>query len=212
MRIKELITGMTVVLFFISFPLFSKGVAEEPVQPAPQEVQTPEVAPADSSADVTDAYEDIKNDFLNQGFSVAKEILPLVDFELKNLDDQRVKLSDFNGKVVMLNFWASWCGPCKAEMPSMEELYKEYRESGFEIVAVNLQESKATVEKFRDDYGLTFPILLDQVGSAGAIYGARSIPTSYFIDRNGNVISMTVGTREWATAEFRSLLEKLLAL
>jgi len=154
--------------------------------------------------------ESINQDFLNLGFSIARETLPSINFTLKNLSDESVDLEDYRGKVVFLNFWATWCGPCKYEIPSMQELYDVYKDDGLEIVAVNLAERKSTVAKFVDEYEMTFPVLLDERSSVGSIYGARSIPTSYIIDRNGNILSMFVGAREWDTPEIYDLFEKVL--
>ncbi len=93
----------------------------------------------------------------------------------------------------------------------MQMLYDSYKEEGLEIVAVNLAERKNTVAGFVQEYGMTFPVLLDSASQAGAIYGARSIPTSYIIDREGNILGMFVGAREWDTPEVNALFEKLLA-
>ena len=140
-----------------------------------------------------------------------KEGTEIVDFELQDLSGSSRRLSDFNGKVVFLNFWATWCGPCRFEMPSMERLYRSLKPKGLEIVAVNLQEDRKSVQRFVDEYGLSFPVLLDTAGRIGAAYGARSIPTTYVVDRDGFVIAGTIGTREWDTEDYIRFFEKLLA-
>ncbi|MBA7581030.1 Thiol-disulfide oxidoreductase ResA [subsurface metagenome] len=112
---------------------------------------------------------------------------------------------------MLLNFWATWCGPCRFEMPSMEKLYQRLNAKGLEILAVNLQEDRSSVEQFVDEYGLSFPVLLDTTGRIGATYGARSIPTTYIVDREGFVIAGTIGTRELDTEEYIRFFEKLLA-
>jgi thiol-disulfide isomerase/thioredoxin len=144
------------------------------------------------------------------GLQPLKEGTRLVDFELKDLVGSSRKLSDFTGKVVFLNFWASWCGPCRAEMPSMQALYQKLKGKGLEIVAVNLQEDAAAVQRFVKAQGLSFPVLLDSSGRVGATYGARSIPTTYIIDRQGFVIAGTLGSREWNTPEYVSFFSELL--
>ncbi len=149
-------------------------------------------------------------DFTAIGLQPLKEGTKLVDFELKDLSGKYVSLSDFKGKVVFLNFWATWCGPCRIEMPSMQEVYTLLKHRGFEIVAVNLQESEKTVQKFVDELGLTFTILLDSNGRVGSMYGARSIPTTYIIDREGNVVAGTLGTREWNTQSYIYFFKRLL--
>ena len=145
------------------------------------------------------------------GLQPLKEGTEAVEFELESLAGGMQKLSAYKGKVVFLNFWATWCGPCRFEMPSMQELYTRYKDDGLEIVAVNLQEDKKSVQKFVDEMGLSFTVLLDKNGRVGAMYGARSIPTSYIIDRNGYVIAGTIGTREWNTSKYFNFFERLLA-
>ena len=151
------------------------------------------------------------DELLRIGLQPLKEGTEIVDFELQDLTGATRRLSDFRGKVVFLNFWATWCGPCRFEMPSMEKLYQRLNAKGLEIVAVNLQEDRSSVQRFVDEYGLSFHILLDTSGRIGATYGARSIPTTYIVDREGFVIAGTIGTREWDTEENIRFFEKLLA-
>ena len=150
-------------------------------------------------------------EFRQLGLQPPRERLEIVDFELQDLSGETRRLSDFKGKVVFLNFWATWCGPCRFEMPSMETLYRRFKGSGLEIVAVNLQEDRGSVQRFVDEQGLSFHVLLDTTGRIGATYGARSIPTTYIIDRDGFVRAGTVGAREWDTEEYVRFFEKLLA-
>ena len=98
------------------------------------------------------------------------------DFELEFLDGERRTLSSFRGDVVFLNFWATWCPPCREEMPSMQALHERLGESGLSILAVNLQEPKTSVQKFIDEYELSFYVPLDIDGREGVNYGVRSIP------------------------------------
>lgn len=119
------------------------------------------------------------------------------DFTLTTLEGDEVTLSELRGKKVVLNFWATWCPPCKAEMPHMQNYYEEYaKDENVEILAVNLtaverdilEENKiATVETFRDSYELTFPVLLDKENIADKIYQVITIPTTYFIDTDGYI-------------------------
>lgn len=115
------------------------------------------------------------------------------DFELQDLQGKQVKLSDFRGKAVLLNFWATWCGPCKVEMPWFVELQKQYGPQGLEIVGVALDDSgKDTIAKYAKEMGVNYTILQgkDDVGDA---YGAIGLPTSYFIDRDGKIIDSASG-------------------
>lgn len=118
------------------------------------------------------------------------------DFELTTLAGEPIRLSELQGKKVILNFWATWCPPCKAEMPHMQNFYEDYAETeNVEIVAVNLTsgDREASVEEFVKDYGLTFPIPMDVEGEVGQKFQAVTIPTSYIIDTNGMIQHKIVG-------------------
>lgn len=125
------------------------------------------------------------------------------DFELKTLEGETAKLSDYRGKKVILNFWTTWCPPCRAEMPHMQDYYeKQAKEDNVEILAVNLTTADHGMEKvtsFVSEYGLAFPILLDAEGDMGAVYQAVTIPTSYILDTEGRVQSKFVGPMDQAT-------------
>jgi len=116
------------------------------------------------------------------------------DFTLKDLAGQSVSLSGLRGKKVMLNFWATWCGPCRIEIPSMVKLYDEFHSRGFEILAVNLREDTAKVSQFAREYDIRFPILLDQGGVVSSNYFVHGIPTSVFVDDAGVIQNVHVGT------------------
>ena len=110
-----------------------------------------------------------------------------------NQDKTKVKLSDFRGKAVLLNFWATFCGPCKVEMPWLVELQKQYGPQGFEIVGVALDDSgKETIEKFAKEMGVNYTILQGQ-DAVGDAYGAVGLPATYYIDRNGKIIDSALG-------------------
>ena len=118
------------------------------------------------------------------------------DFTLTTLDGKEVKLSDLKGKKVVLNFWATWCPPCKAEMPHMQNYYEDFaKDENVEIIAVNLTsgDKEESVQDFVQDYGLTFPIPLDVEGNVGGTYQAITIPTSYMIDTKGRIQNKIVG-------------------
>ncbi|MGD6848885.1 peroxiredoxin [Rossellomorea aquimaris] len=119
------------------------------------------------------------------------------DFELTTLDGKAVKLSDYQGKKVILNFWATWCPPCKAEMPHMQSYYEENAEKeNVEILAVNLtsmDDGEKAVQEFIDGYELTFPIPMDEKGEIGDEYRAFTIPTTYMIDTKGIIQHKIVG-------------------
>lgn len=152
----------------------------------------------------------LQNLFAKAGFQLPQKDLASIDFKLKDLTGKTVSLESFRGSVVFLNFWATWCPPCKAELPSMQRLYEKYKGKGLVILGVDLQEGENQVKDFVKKYGLTYPILLDSNGQVGQVYGARSIPTSYIIDRKGFILARTIGGREWDKQEIFDLFEELL--
>jgi peroxiredoxin len=132
------------------------------------------------------------------------------DFTLENLEGKKVSLKDYRGKVVFLNFWATWCPPCRLEMPSMNRLYNEYKDKGLVILAINLRENADRARTYRDQEELDFPILLDRNGEVGLMFGVRSIPATYLIDRTGTVIGGALGPRDWAGRDAFKLIDHLL--
>jgi len=132
------------------------------------------------------------------------------DFSLSLLEGETRSLSSFKGKVIFLNFWATWCGPCRVEMPSMESLYKKFNDKGLEILAVNCAEDKAAVSSFMKNEGFTFPVLLDLDGRVSINYGIQSIPTTFLIDRGGMIILRLVGSIDWNNPKIHAAIESLL--
>lgn len=134
------------------------------------------------------------------------------DFTLSGPDGKPVTLSSLRGKVVLLNFWATWCPPCREEMPSMETLYQAFKgRSDFVMLAVSSQETKATVDQFLKKTPYNFPILLDTRGEVSSMYSVSAIPTTYLIDARGIVIAGKVGGHDWSTQAVARELGSLLA-
>jgi len=130
------------------------------------------------------------------------------DFSLTDLDGNTVSLSDYRGqKNVYINFWASWCGPCKLEMPDIEEIHREYEDKDLVVLTVNVGESQNVVEKYINSNGFSFPVLLDPEMAVSKLYKVNSIPVSIFIDKEGKIINQRVGllTKE----QMLSYIEKL---
>ncbi|WP_243290109.1 thiol-disulfide oxidoreductase ResA [Bacillus sp. FJAT-47783] len=134
---------------------------------------------------------------LYANFIVSKEKVQVgskaPDFVLNDLQGDSYKLSDFAGKGVFINFWGTWCEPCKREMPYMERQYKHYKNEGVEILAINVGESKIAVENFANQHGLTFPIVLDKKMEVLNAYGVDPLPTTFLIDKNGKVVKIITG-------------------
>jgi thiol-disulfide isomerase/thioredoxin len=127
---------------------------------------------------------------------------PAPELELTDLAGRPVSLRDLRGSVALVNLWATWCPPCKAEMPTLQSFYEKYRDEGFVIVAINDGEPPELVEPFVRDYGLTFPVWLDEEYKSEKAFNTISLPSSYVIDRQGTVRLM------WIGAITRKVLEK----
>lgn len=154
-----------------------------------------------------DAREDLFKRLGVERFSPPR---PAHDFGLPTPDGTLLRLGDFRGKVVFLDFWASWCPACREEMAGMERLYREFKDRGFVILAVDLQESRETVRAFTKELGLTFPAVLDSDGKVSDRYRVRFIPTTYLVGRNGELLGRAVGPKDWASLPARQLIASLL--
>lgn len=132
-------------------------------------------------------------------------------FELRDLDGKKVSLSEFRGKVVLLNFWATWCAPCRAEMPSFENLYRNFKGKGLVVIGVSVDNSDRTVKSFVREKGITFPILLDEKKEVSFDdYGVIGLPVTFLIDRKGNIVEKFFGERQWDSEEIKERIKRLL--
>jgi peroxiredoxin len=132
------------------------------------------------------------------------------DFTLKTLDGSTVSLSQFRGKVVFLNFWASWCPPCRAEMPSMERLHEVFADRGLVMLAVNVEQDQRSVQGFLDKHPHTFPVLFDPEGQAQDLYQVFRFPETFLIDKEGKIVERFLGARDWSSVDFLKLFDSLL--
>ena len=134
------------------------------------------------------------------------------DFTLQDLAGKSHTLSDLKGQVVLVNVWATWCGPCKREIPSLVRLYQSRREKGLEILAVSVDRtSSARVASFAERYQMNFPVLLNPRGDVANNYWARSIPSTFLVDKKGVIRWKVIGTREWDDAQALARIDPLLA-
>lgn len=152
-----------------------------------------------------------------RGDKASPEVRPEVeylapDFDLPGLDGQTVRLSDFRGKkAVFLNFWATWCPPCRLEMPTMEKAYQEYKSRGLEILAVSIDAGpKSVVKNFLQEFKLSFPALLDPKMEVLSLYRISGIPASFLIDKQGIIRHRELGYRDWTDPESRKMLDEIL--
>ena len=134
-------------------------------------------------------------------------------FRLADMDGEMHALADYRGKVILLNFWATWCPPCRHEMPAMERLYRRFRDRGFVVLALNQWEDPDLVFAYTGDLDVfpSFPMLFDPQSSVSQQYGVKGLPTSFVIDRSGQVIYRAIGGREFDHPEILQILEGLLA-
>jgi peroxiredoxin len=126
------------------------------------------------------------------------------DFAYTLADGTTHQLSDLRGQRVLINFWATWCPPCKAEMPDIQAAYEQYGNDDFMVLAVNSAEEQARVEAFAAEMGLTIPLITNEAGDIGTGYGARGLPTSYFVDRDGTISYRHTGIMTTAFIQQRS--------
>jgi peroxiredoxin len=129
-----------------------------------------------------------------------------------DLEGQAVRLSAYRGQVVLVNLWATWCPPCREEMPSMEKLHQRLREKGFVLLAVSEDEGGAgVVRPFVEQMRLTFRVLLDPGGDVGRKYGVWGYPESFLVDREGRIVERVIGPRDWGAPAEIARIEALLA-
>jgi len=145
------------------------------------------------------------------GLQPPKEEVEAPHFTLKDLNGRKVRLTDYRGKVVFLNFFATWCVPCRAEMPAMDRLYRNFKDKGLVVLAVDVQEPARSVRPFVKELKLSFPALLDEDGSVAYMYAVRPVPATYLLSREGRIVWRAFGAREWDNADSRQYFSQLLS-
>ena len=132
-------------------------------------------------------------------------------FAGRTLEARPISMADLRGKVLVVNFWASWCLECRPEMPTLERLHRELAPRGLAVVGINAREEKEAVRRYAKDLDLTFPLVLDQDGKINVAYGVVGLPTTFVIGRDGRAVGLAVGPRQWESAPARALIASLLA-
>lgn len=132
------------------------------------------------------------------------------DFTLKSRAGKNLRLSDFRGNVVLLNFWASWCGPCRQEMPLLEAMYKKYQKLGFTILGVNVEQDSGKAKAYLSDISVSFPILYDNTNKTSKLYSVSAMPTTIIIDRNGNMRYLHKGYKPGYEKDYKKQIKKLI--
>ncbi len=150
--------------------------------------------------------------FLGRGLSQEKEDLPAPDFKGKTIKGNEIKLSDFKGKVVLLDFWASWCPPCREEMPQLVKFYKTHNNPDFQLIAVNIDNNAGNMQKFLDKLfpQPEFPIIEDDAQKIPALFNIEAMPTTIFIDKKGNIRYRHDGFKDSYVNDFNTELTQLL--
>lgn len=140
---------------------------------------------------------DNKNYAIHLGIQEYSKPVEAKNFTLKDVYNKKVNLKSYRGKVVMLNFWATWCNPCRMEMPSMERLYQQFKDKGLVIISVASGDTQQEVSSFMKEYRLTFPALLDYDYAVSDDYKVWAVPTTYFINAKGEIVGKAQGSRDW---------------
>ena len=145
------------------------------------------------------------------GIQSIKDTIKTPDFTLEGLNVKTVQLSALKGNVIFLNFWATWCDPCKDEMPSMETLYQRYKEKDFILLAISVEErNPEPAKRFIQKYRYRFPVLLDPPGKTLDLFGIHRIPATIIIDKKGRMVGKALGPRDWSQPDVFSLINQML--
>ena len=192
--------------------IFGIHLLREDKDPVASEMVTETQTPVgDIQADSKTDDKNLSQLFEEMGIVQLDEPVPIpVEVQLTDLKGRSVSFSEFKGKILFVNFWATWCPPCREEMPSMEKLHARLKQKDFVILAVDLMEPASKVEAFFQEFKLTFMALLDSNGEVGSLFGIRSIPTTLILDKNGMIIGIAVGPRDWVGKKSIALFEYLI--
>lgn len=148
----------------------------------------------------------IQDRFAPLGLTPIEPPRPAIDFALKDVEGQLVRLSDLRGKVVLVNFEATWCPSCRVQAPKLERLHQRLQGQDFAVLSVHLQERPSTVQAFRQEHGMSLPAVIDADGTVGERYEVQFIPTTYLIDHAGRMVGRTVGPKAWDSEEAKDLM------
>jgi len=141
----------------------------------------------------------------------SQEVAP--DFTLKSLQGENLRLDEYKGQVVLINFWATWCATCKVEMPSMEKVYRKFKDQGLEMLTISVDKDQSLIAPFMKEYNLTFPVLLDpESETAKKTYKTTGVPETFIVNKQGIIVHKSIGPRDWASndamAAFKQLVEQ----
>jgi len=146
-----------------------------------------------------------------QGLTPIKGMPAAPDFELTDLDGNTHRLADYRGRVVVVNFWATWCPPCRAEMPSMQRAWEQLRKQKVQMLGVDVGEDEDTVFRFLADYPVEFPLLMDTDSGVVEQWSVRGLPSTYILDGQGRIVYRAIGGREWDDPRLLAKVRALIA-
>jgi len=144
------------------------------------------------------------------GLELPKGLVEAPNFSLADIAGKTTRLKDFRGRMVFLNFFATWCVPCRDEMPAMDRLYQTYKDKGLVVLAVDVREGPKVIQAFAQELKLSFPMLMDTDASVAHAYGIRPVPATYLVGRDGTVMWRAFGSREWDSKSARQYFSSLL--
>jgi len=155
--------------------------------------------------------DDISDPYIAMGITRPDHVLPAHNFSLSTLDGKQASLNDYRGKVVLLNFWATWCAPCRKEMPSIQTLWDRYKARDLVVLAVSEDDGeREKITRFISKIKVNFPIMLDHDFKIADSYMLPGLPTTYLIGRDGTIAATVVGTQDWSRHEAQALIQYLL--
>jgi peroxiredoxin len=148
--------------------------------------------------------------FSKIGIDPIKGDKKVPDFSLRDLNGNKVEMKQFKGKIILVNFWTTWCGPCKEEMPGLELLHQQFKEKNFVLLSISVDfERLERVQEFINKHHYAFPVLLDPQGETLDLFGVKGVPTTFLIDKTGRMIGKATGRRDWKKPEVFSLINLL---
>ncbi|HUW69730.1 MAG TPA: TlpA disulfide reductase family protein [bacterium] len=210
---KSLYATTVLLISAIAMTSCAKAAAPGLSQEAPQQNIGQTGKPVDDGERLVEAAATNKPWYSDRlealGFYVFPAPEPIPSFSVKTLKGADATLATLSGKVVLLNFWATWCPPCKMEMPSIQVLHEKMKGASFEIMAISVSEKPATVTDFLKNNPYTYPMYLDENGSASAPFASRGIPTTFILDKQGRAIAGIVGSRSYDGPEVLTLFKEL---
>ena len=180
-------------------PADAPAVSSEPLTPAPSAA----VAAGRARLPLAEAIKEL--DLIKPARQKLAD-----DFTVSTPGGATFRLADQRGKVVMVNFWATWCPPCLEEMPAMERLYRKHKDAGFTLVAISVDADPKKVTPFVSEHKLTMPIGVDPKMDLASTYGVRALPSSFIVGRDGNLAALAIGPRHWDNEAAHALVEGML--